>query len=299
MQPQIVPQNALESWVGYLHRQGKSDHTIAAYRRAVEHFAAWNASVSHAPLELATVIPRDVRDWKAWQQAAEKTAPATVNQRLVGVSRFFAWAISEGLAREDPTAGIATLRLPPRQPKGISEVHLRQILRKAQGEPRDVAIIELLAGTGLRVSELLALQVGDLVLGERSGRVIVRQAKHGAYREVPLTADVRKALEAYLAVHPDQDNPNALLWVGTRGPLIHRTSVARILDSYALSAGIGEINPHALRHTFATRYLKANPGDLRGLARLLGHTNLSTVMIYTEPDMDDLAERMERMEQGG
>jgi site-specific recombinase XerC len=299
MKPQIIPENALESWVGYLQRQGKSDHTIAAYRRAVEHFTTWNQSVYQAPLEVSAVIPRDVRDWKAWQQAVEKTAPATVNQRLVGVSRFFAWATSEGLAREDPTAGIATLRLPPRQPKGIPEADLRQMLRKAKDEPRDSAIIELLAGTGLRVGELLALQVGDVVLSERSGRVIVRQAKHGTYREVPLTADVRKALEAHLAVHPDKDDPDAPLWVGTRGPLIHRTSVARILNTYALAAGIGEINPHALRHTFATRYLKANPGDLRGLARLLGHTSLSTVMIYTEPDMDDLAERMERMEQGG
>jgi integrase/recombinase XerC len=299
MKPQIVPQNALENWIAYLQRQGKSRHTIAAYRRAIEHFAAWNTSVYHVPLEVAAVIPRDVRDWKARQQTVEKAAPATINQRLVGVSRFFVWAISEGLAHEDPTADIATLRLPPRRPKDVPEVHLRQMLRKAKGEPRDSAIIETLAGTGLRVGELLALQVGDLVLGERSGRLIVRQAKHGTYREIPLTADVRKALEAYLAGHPDKDNPDAPLWVGTRGPLIHRTTIARILNSYALSAGIGEINPHALRHTFATRYLKANPDDLRGLAKLLGHTSLSTVMIYTEPGMDDLAERIERMEQGG
>lgn len=299
MKSQIVPENALESWIGYLQRQGKSDHTIAAYRRAIEHFAMWNVSVTHAPLELSTVIPRDVRDWKAWQQTVEKTSPATINQRLVGVSRFFAWAISEGLAREDPTAGIATLRLPPRQPKGIAEAHLRQILRKAHGDPRDSAIIEVLAGTGLRVSEFLALRVGDLVMSERSGRIIVRQSKHGSYREVPLTIDVRKALEAYLAVHPQKDDPNAPLWIGTRGPLIHRTSIARILNSYAVLAGIDELNPHALRHTFAARYLKANPGDLRGLARLLGHTNVNTVMIYTEPDMDDLTERMERMESRG
>ena len=69
-----------------------------------------------------------------------------------------------------------------------------------------------------------------------------------------------------------------------------------MLEKYSIWAGIESVNPHALRHTFATRYLQANPDDLRGLARLLGHTSLDTVMIYTEPTMDDLSERMERVE---
>ena len=72
----------------------------------------------------------------------------------------------------------------------------------------------------------------------------------------------------------------------------------RILDKYAYQAQIEPVKPHALRHTFATRYLEANPDDLRGLAALLGHANLNTVMIYTEPRLDDLAERMERVELG-
>ena len=69
-----------------------------------------------------------------------------------------------------------------------------------------------------------------------------------------------------------------------------------MLERYAIQAGIEPVNPHALRHTFATRYLKANPDDLRGLARLLGHSSLDTVMIYTEPSLDDLTQRMERVE---
>jgi integrase/recombinase XerC len=86
---------------------------------------------------------------------------------------------------------------------------------------------------------------------------------------------------------------------GTRGPLRHRSSVMRALKRIAHWAGIEDVSPHALRHTFATHYLDANPGDLRGLARLLGHASLNTVMIYTEPDMNDLADRLGRMEQGG
>src|SRR5690606_20601578 len=86
------------------------------------------------------------------------------------------------------------------------------------------------------------------------------------------------------------------LWWGRDGALEHRSSITRLLDKYAIRAGIQKVTPHMLRHTFATRYLNANPDDLRGLARLLGHSSLNTVMIYTEPTLDDLNQRLERME---
>jgi site-specific recombinase XerC len=136
-------------------------------------------------------------------------------------------------------------------------------------------------------------------IGERSCKLTIRQTKHGGYREIPLTLGVRKALSAYLETHPDADNPDAPLWLRQSGSLSHRSSVMRILTKYALLAGLERINPHLLRHTFASRYLKANKGDLQGLARLLGHVSLNTVMIYTEPDIEDLVERMERVEAGG
>ena len=189
---------------------------------------------------------------------------------------------------------------PARQPQGLSSRDLRRLLRAVHtaGNLRDIAILEVLAGTGLRVGELLALQIGDVTLRERSGMVTVRQGKGGKYRQVPLTADVRAALSAYLDKHPEKDNPAAPLWLGTRGGLSNRSSVVRLLNKYAYQAQIEPIKIHALRHTFATRYLEANPDDLRGLAALLGHANLDTVMIYTEPRVEDLAERMERMEIG-
>ncbi|MEA3350695.1 MAG: tyrosine-type recombinase/integrase, partial [Chloroflexota bacterium] len=163
------------------------------------------------------------------------------------------------------------------------------------GDIRDIAMIEMLIGTGLRVSELLALQVGDLEINTRSGQVTVRKGKRGNQRVVPLKSEVRKALDAYLELHPRVDNTDARLWLGQRGPLKDRSAVLRILNKYSLIAQINDFGPHVLRHTFATRYLDANPDDLRGLAALLGHTNLNTVMIYTEPSFDDLAERVERV----
>jgi integrase len=149
------------------------------------------------------------------------------------------------------------------------------------------------------VGELLRLQVGDVTIGDRTGQVTVRLGKQGNFREVPLTKEVRQALRNYLQTHPGKEDTNAPLWLGVQGALQHRSSVLRVLNKYALQTGLPTIHPHALRHTFATRYLEYNPDDLRGLAALLGHTSLDTVMIYTEPRLEDLAARMEKMEMAG
>jgi integrase/recombinase XerC len=289
--------DVLNQWGSFLRVQGKSDHTIAAYLRGIAHFRLWVEHVYHTPFVLSAVMPRDVRDWKAYQQTKEKARPATVNQRLVAVTRLFRWAVMQGLCRENPAEAVVGLRLPAPQPQGLSPIELRRLLRAAKDNLRDFAVIELLAGTGLRVGELLALTVGDVVVHERSGKVIVRKGKHGGYREIPLTADVRSALAGYVSTaHNGNDEPNAPLWRGTRGELTHRSSIVRLLRKYAHEVHLAPIHPHQLRHTFATRYLAANPDDLRGLARLLGHANLNTVMLYTEPSMDDLRARMERVE---
>ncbi|HYF61469.1 MAG TPA: tyrosine-type recombinase/integrase [Herpetosiphonaceae bacterium] len=298
MADSLVLSPLVETWLTTLDQQGKSRHTQAAYRRALAHFGQWAAQLYGTPWIPATTMPRDVRDWKAHQQQVEQAAPATINQRVVALSRFFAWAVREGELREDPTQAVSSLRLPTHAPKALDDRDLRRLLRAvhAGGRLRDIALLELLAGTGLRVGEVLALQVGDLQLGERSGMVTVRLSKGGGTRRVPLTVEVRHALTAYLATFPVPVAPTTPLWQGKRGPLLHRSSVLRLLEIYSRQAGIDAVGPHALRHTFATRYLAANPGDLRSLAALLGHANLETVMIYTAPRFDDLAERMQRME---
>jgi integrase/recombinase XerD len=289
----------VSNWLKNLDKQGKNHHTLAAYRRALEHFIRWSETAYGKPFDPGRVMARDVRDWKAHQQIVEKVAPATVNLRLVALSHFFEWAHQQDLSQADPTADIYALRLLPRETKALDRRDVRRLLRAANHHPRDFAILEVLIGIGVRVGELLGLCIGDVEIGERSGKLTIRQTKHGGYREIPLTLDVRKALSTYLETHPETDNPDAPLWIGNSGGLSHRSSVMRILNKYALIAGLGRISPHTLRHIFATRYLKANKGDLRGLARLLGHVSLNTVMIYTETDMEDLAERMERVEAGG
>ena len=215
----------------------------------------------------------------------------------MALTRLFRWAKGQGFCRENPAEDVGTIRLTRRHPQAMEHTVVRKLLRAARGHIRDYALLELLAGTGLRIGELLALTVGDVEINDRSGKVIVRRGKHSGYREVPLTSDVRKALTAYLEQdHPDNANAAAPLWIGARGQLRHRSSVIRLLEKYALQSGLEPVNPHAFRHTFATRYLNAHPGDPRGLTQLLGHHSLDTVMIYTEPTLQELTARMERVD---
>ncbi|OGO16148.1 MAG: hypothetical protein A2Z14_12995 [Chloroflexi bacterium RBG_16_48_8] len=220
----------VSTWLEVLERQGKSQHTLAAYRRALEHFIRWSETAYGAPFDPARVMARDIRDWKAYQQTIEKVAPATVNQRLVALSRFFNWAVQQDLSQEDPTTDVHAQRLPPRQPKGLDRHEVRRLLRAAHHHPRDFAMLEVLIGTGVWVGELLGLCVGDVEISERSGKLTIRQTKHGGYREIPLTIDVRKALSAYLETRPKADDPDAPLWTSSSGSISHRSSVMRILN---------------------------------------------------------------------
>ncbi len=290
------PVQNINNWLDFLHQQGKSQHTLDAYRRALHHFADWSERCYGQRFDPAQVMPRDVSDWKRHQQSIEKAKPATINQRLVALNGFLDWCAKQGIIRSNPAAAVTGLTLAGHAPKALDESALRRLLRTvhAGGDLRDIALVETLVGTGLRVSELLALQIEDVTITRRAGHLIVRMGKKGNQRSVPLVAAVRQALSAYLAVHPQRDNPKAKLWQGQRGDLQDRSAVTRVLQGYAQQAQIACFGPHVLRHTFATRYLAANPSDLRGLAALLGHASLNTVMIYTQPSLEDLAERMER-----
>lgn len=287
---------ALEGWFAAIRDTGIDTKTLASYRRGLEYFIAWNRQSYQTDFMPSTIIQRDVVDWRSHQQTVEAARPATINQRLVALASFFKWAVAQGLVAKNPMDGVKSLSLGGLQPKALDKRTERLFLRvvNQSGNLRDIAIVELLAGTGIRVTELLDLKMGDLEIGERSGKLVVRKGKQSSHREIPLTANVRRALNTYLNKRQIPDKKDSV-WAGQRGELQDRSAVNRILEKYAIRAHIEPFGPHVCRHTFATRYLERNPGDLRGLASILGHRSLNTVMIYTQPRMEDLAERMEKM----
>ena len=287
-----------DQWRLDLERQGKSELTVKAYLRAIRHLGRWYRKSYDQPLNPTQLVQRDIRGWKSYQQTVEKSSPATINQRLAGVSQFCRWMLRNELIAANPAEDVPTVERPSRRPKALNNRDLRKLLREVElsGNKRDAALIELLVGTGLRVSEALALTVDDLKLAYRGSVVRVAKGKRGKYREIPLTATVRKVLEEYLETLHPKPGPGQSLWQGQRGALKNPSAVYRMLNKYAFQAGLdGPIGPHLLRHTFATRYLEQNPDDLRTLAAILGHSSLDMVMIYTEPSVEDIAERMGRI----
>lgn len=292
----------VDAWLAYLDRRGKSSHTIAAYRRGLEHFTNWNRQTYGAEaFKPAKIIPRDVRDWKSYQQTVEKAADSTIAQRMTALSQFFRWAERNGITASNPAADVSVSVPKNSSPTSLDPTDLRKLLREthAAGNRRDIAIVETLAGTGVRVTELLQIQLGNLEIRPRSGKLVVREGKHGASRTVPLAVEVRKAITAYLQTeHPlvaervsdpaefselnqlFAENPREPLWHGQRGPLESRSAITRILHKCSRAARIKKIGPHVLRHTFAYNFLKGNPGHERDLAALLGHKDLSTVSLY-------------------
>jgi site-specific recombinase XerD len=169
------------------------------------------------------------------------------------------------------------------------------LLREAErhGNKRNLAILQLLRHTGLRVGELCNLRLGDVTISERKGEVLVRGGKGTKDRTIPLNNDVRRAVEAYKQVRPRVADDR--LFVGQRGQPLRPQGVQLVVRKYARRAGLPEVTPHVLRHTFAKHVLDAGE-DLATVQRLLGHERLETTAIYTQPTARDLEAAVRRLE---
>lgn len=155
------------------------------------------------------VMPRDVRDWQTTQQRVERAALATINRRLVAFNRFFQWTVACHLLFANAVEDISAIRLPQRQLKRLHATLLRRLFHAAKDHPRDYALIEVLVGTGVRVSELLQLCLSDLVLKERSGILTVRVARVIAMARSP-HAGCAQSVACLLDTQPPGADESAL-----------------------------------------------------------------------------------------
>jgi site-specific recombinase XerD len=159
---------------------------------------------------------------------------------------------------------------------------------------RNLAVLQLLRHTGIRVGELAALRLSDVEISERKGILTVRSGKGSRHRLVPLNADARKAINDYLATRPTVSDDH--LFISQRGTGLKEQAVELIVAKYAQAAGLAGVTPRQLRRSFGKHALDAGV-DLVTVSRLLGHTRLETTAIYTTPSEQDLERAVARLEQ--
>lgn len=282
----------IDEFVTYIQvERGLAKNTVDAYRRDLAVFRAFCASKN---LVLADIKARHVTDYLARLRggrtpAARPYSAASVARMLVALRGFFRFLVRENVLPTDPSALVGSPKKPRNLPKAILLEEVEELIDLPADDllgRRDRAIIETLYGAGLRISELVGLDVDDLDLDD--GSVLVRSGKGSKARRVPLGRAARSALKSYLsstrvalAERARRSDTKGALFLNARGTRLSRQGCWKILKNYARKAGLEtRVSPHTLRHSFATHMLDAG-ADIRVVQELLGHASLSTTQVYT------------------
>jgi len=261
-------------------------------------FAKWIED-TYGGFVIEKIVQRDIFEYRSHLLSVQNASPATVNRRLASLGSFFKWLASskKGKAKANPCSGVRTVTTIDPAPKALDVKSLRRLLREVHvhGSVRDIAIIELLCGTAIRVGELVSLSITDVELSDRKGLLHVRHGKGRSARTIPLNIDVRKALSEWLAARPQTDS--SFLFVGQRGEKMTTSGIWRVIKKYGRMAALPELTVHSLRHTVLTRLIRGvgTQTDIATIMRISGHRNLKTLLRYTEPTEEDLSEAVERL----
>ncbi|MEO0772624.1 MAG: tyrosine recombinase XerC [Pseudomonadota bacterium] len=288
--------DALQGYLDHARAlRGASDNTISAYNRDLVSFLSFmsvHLGGDVGVAALARIGIRDMRSWMASERGSDNSA-RTIARKLSAVKSFFRWLSErEGF---DATAVLAA-RAPKfnaKLPRPLSVDAARDVIDLMDvqsGTPwvgaRDQAVVTLLYGCGLRISEALSLRWGQVPLSD----TLRITGKGGKERIVPVIGAAREAVENYVRTAPFSFPHDEALFRGTRGGPLSPRQVQKVVANVRMQLGLpATVTPHAMRHSFATHLLNAG-GDLRAIQELLGHASLSTTQAYTAVDAARLME---------
>lgn len=275
-------------------------NTRAAYRRDIELFAEWmldtNESLSahnlSARIVVSSVTKNHIREYLSVLHERGATS-RTIARRVASLRRYFTWCIREGLRDDDPTAGVHTPKVRGRLPRPLDEKTASALVSTEDEEApewqrsRDRSVLEILYGSGLRVSEVCGLSINSVDMSRSQLRVIGKGSKE---RLVPMNDHARDALKRWMKTRNELTTPQSgtALFLSSRGVALSRRDVARLLDAAGKRVGLpAGTHPHALRHSFAT-HLMDNGADTRSIQELLGHSDASTTQRYTHVSKERL-----------
>ncbi|WP_206810193.1 site-specific tyrosine recombinase/integron integrase [Paradesulfitobacterium ferrireducens] len=281
---------ALNLFLGFQKAQNRSEHTILAYQTDLLqffNFAAAETGVEWEGFALESIDVYEVRSYLGLL-ADHGLARKSVARKLAVLRTFFKFMCREGIISKNPVQKIASPKLGRRLPQFLYLEQMDALLKSADCTTllgaRDQVILELLYGSGLRVSELVGLERGDIEYDVGLVRVY---GKGGKERVVPLTQPALQAIRNYLKLRNDQAKALLINYQGTR---LSARSVRRILDKMVDKVSLDlHVHPHMLRHSFATHLLDGG-ADLRSVQELLGHSKLSSTQIYTHLTREKLKE---------
>ncbi len=277
----------------FLHGQhGRSPHTQSAYRRDLQGFFEYCRT--HGVEPLSGVDEQRVRAYAAWRYR-NGIAARSLQRALSTLRGFFGWLEASGRIGRNPARGVRAPKGPRRLPAPLDVDEAQRLMEIAAAGPlavRDRALLELLYSSGLRVSELVGLDLKDLDMREAEVLVLGKGQKG---RMVPVGRHAILALRAWLAVRPALCRPGVeALFVSRRGTRLGVRSVQGRVERRALEQGIGtHVHPHRLRHSFASHLLESS-GDLRAVQELLGHSDIRSTQVYTHLDFQHLAQVYDR-----
>ena len=266
-------------------------NTRAAYRRDVELFAEWMLDLDHN-IRPSDVSKSQVREYLAMLHDRGATS-RTIARRIAALRRYFVWGIRQGLNSIDPTEAMHTPKTKGRLPRPLDEATVTSLVTSEDPEApqwrrlRDRAVLEILYGSGLRVSEVCTLTMQSLASDGASLRVMGKGSKE---RLVPLSTPASQAIQQWLQVRHEVagETSGAELFLSARGNSVSRRDVTRLLDEACERVGIiGGTHPHALRHSFAT-HLMDHGADTRSIQELLGHSDAATTQRYTHVSKEKL-----------
>jgi Site-specific recombinase XerD len=277
-----------------------SDNTLQAYERDTRQFLTFLTRHLGEPPKLEdihTLRPADLRAFLAARRR-EGSGARSLGRHLAGLRSFLRYLERKGLVNAAAAGAIRAPRQPKSLPKPLTDNQALTLVTKdaqLQEEPwiaaRDAAVLSLLYGCGLRISEALGLTPADIPAGTKTLRIT---GKGGKVRIVPLLPVIAEAVATYRKLCPYHIEENDLLFRGARGGPLQPAIIQREMQKLRSALGLPETaTPHALRHSFAT-HLLAGGGDLRTIQELLGHASLSTTQIYTGVDSARLLEVYDR-----
>jgi integrase/recombinase XerD len=279
--------------------KGYAQNTIAAYQNDLNQFYQYlqDEKTGEKPKSWADVKKSAITKYVDHLKTGGEYASSTVARKVAAIKSFFHYLVAEGEIKEDPTYSLDSPKVKKRLPKAITPGEIDRLLQAPAGESgpkaqRDMALLEMLYASGMRVTELVSLNLSDVDLDNEDGATVRVKGKkaNAKARVIPVSSSAAEVIEYYIKNGREQlaIDPNAeALFLNNRGQRLTRQGLWLIIKHYVEAVGISaEVTPHTLRHSFAAHKLSQGK-SLQDIQKLLGHANISTTQVYAHLNQEN------------